>query len=446
MKLKNIAEAESAAQGSEVFPNEADPRRWSSRYRNYAILLLMVIYTINYIDRTIINTIAEPLKNELGLSDTQLGLLTGTAFGILYSVFGVVIGYVSDRVSRARVIALSLFAWSLMTCLCGLASSFALLLAARMGVAVGESGATPATQSIISDSYPRHRRATMLSVYSVGLYIGIVVGALIGGWIGQTFGWRMAFIAVGLPGLPLALLAFFTLREPVRGCFDDAKASGEAPDFLVCAKSMVRIPVVRWALIANVVSPIGVLGFNSFAIPFLMRGYQIDLVTAAFGFALAIGITGALGNLLGGVLADRLGMRRKFWYMGLPAIGYIVAAACMPLSLYQQNLVWMAVLAGFGSIGTAIAFSPVIAVVHGHVGQRMRGTASALMMAVMNLFGMGFGPLMVGSLSDFAVQWFHPATATFEGLRVAMALTTGVLYLLAASAYARAGAHLSRVD
>jgi MFS family permease len=207
----------------------SDPQAFSPAYLRYALGLLTVVYVINFVDRQILSILLQSIKLDLGLSDLQLGLLSGTAFGLFYATLGIPIARLADVFSRKVVMAVCLVIWSGMTALCGTAAGFGLLLAYRVGVGVGEAGGSPPAHSLISDFFPPERRATALGIFSLGVPLGILVGFLAGGWLDETLGWRKAFVVVGLPGLALAAVVALTLKEPLRGHSEGLESDRPAP-------------------------------------------------------------------------------------------------------------------------------------------------------------------------------------------------------------------------
>ena len=206
-----------------------EQRAFSPAYRNYALGILFVGYVVNFVDRSILSLLLEPIKLELSLSDAQLGLLGGLAFAVFYTFLGIPIAALADRRSRGKILAVSMGIWSAMTALCGLAASFWGLLLARIGVGVGEAGASPPSHSLISDYFPIEKRATALSIYALGIPFGTMIGSYVGGWGADTIGWRNTFFLVGLPGIFVALVILFTLREPPRGMSDGKLSAANIP-------------------------------------------------------------------------------------------------------------------------------------------------------------------------------------------------------------------------
>ena len=301
-------------------------------YRRYALGLMVAIYVVNFIDRNIFSILIEPIKAEIHLTDTQLGFLGGISFAIFYTFLGIPIARWADKGNRRNIVCLALLVWSTMTAVTGLARNFWMLLVARIGVAVGEAGCTPPIHSLISDYFPAERRATALSIYSLGIPIGGAFGTLAGGWIGEYFGWRTAFLVVGLPGLLLALLTRLTLRELPRG-FSDGAAVAPAP---ASSMSMGEVLHFLWGLksfrhlsLACALNGFIGYGVGLFTPSFFIRSHGLGLAETSTWLFVS-GLTGMLGTFLGGFLGDRFGRTDKCWYMWIPAIAL---AASIPLNI-----------------------------------------------------------------------------------------------------------------
>ncbi|MEL7489055.1 MAG: MFS transporter, partial [Pseudomonadota bacterium] len=200
---------------------EAKDKPISDAYRLYVLILLTAVYTFNFVDRQIMGILAEDIKTDLGLSDSQLGILIGFAFAVLYTTLGIPIARIADRANRVTIISLSLACWSAFTAICGTAQNFLQLAMARVGVGIGEAGGSPPSHSLISDLYPKEKRAGALAVYALGIPVGVTFAYLGGGWVSENFNWRVTFLALGLPGVLLALIVKFTIREPQRGAQEE---------------------------------------------------------------------------------------------------------------------------------------------------------------------------------------------------------------------------------
>lgn len=364
----------------------------------YVLTLLFLAYVLNFIDRQIVTILQEPIKAELGLSDTQLGLLTGLAFALFYATMGLPLAWLADRKSRRGVIAAAMTVWSGFTMLSGAATGFWSLLAARVGVGVGEAGLTPAAHSLISDTFPPERRAATLAIYSSGIQVGVMLGFLLGGAIGHWFGWRAAFVAAGVPGIVLALLIRFTLPEPPRGRYGAPGIEGTPSSSR--QNSPLRIAAFRFAALGCGFQALVLYGQGQWAPPYLSRVHGLGLTEVAGWLALfAIG-PGAAGIWLSGFLTDRL--RRRFARASLwIAIGSI--SLMLPLELgyaFAPSATAALILWGAIQLLGGVYLAPMISFAHDLVEPRRRATASALLLLAINLIGLGLGPLAVGRASD----------------------------------------------
>jgi MFS family permease len=425
------------------------------------LAILVAIYTCNFIDRSIINALGEAIKTDLQLSDTQLGLLSGISFAILYSTLGIPIARLAERHSRVTIISVCLATWSGFTVLCGFATNFAQLFLARVGVGIGEAGCSPAAQSLISDYYPPHRRSTALAIYSVGLPIGMLFGALAGGWIAHAFGWRMAFAVVGMPGVLLAVLTHLTVKEPARGAYDPPPQSAGTPALTEVVSRLFGKPAFVHLTIGVTLAAFALYGGTAFMVPFLLRGgFGLNLAQAATGYGVFVGVAAAIGVALGGVLTDWAGERDRRYYSLIPGAGFLLAAPLFAWAFVQRDVVSVAACIGLPLILQHLFFGPTYAITHNMVEARMRATATAILFLPATLLGLGFGPPFVGWLSDliaanaFGTGSFAdlcpggvaPASASadlittckaasFAGVKWAIVATLGGVYPLAALFY-----------
>ena len=371
-------------------------------YRNYVLLVLTGVYTFNFIDRQILVILQESIKADLGLSDTQLGLLTGFAFALFYVTLGIPIARFADRSNRKNIIAVSLTVWSAMTALSGFVQNFWQLLLARIGVGVGEAGGSPPAHSIISDYFPAEKRATALSIYSMGIYIGILFGYLAGGWINQYFGWRMAFMAIGLPGIMYALVVFFTVKEPARGQTDKvSKKADEVAGLIAVTKHLLSYKTFLYLAFACGLTTFGSYGVGNFTPPFLARVHGLDSATIGTWLSLTSGIGGGLGTFLGGYLADKLGRKDVRWYLWISIIAGAFKLIPATIFFFSENAQLVLIATFFSTFAVGIFLGPSLAVIHNLVTAKMRAFASAILFFVLNLIGLGFGPMVIGMVSDF---------------------------------------------
>lgn len=382
-------------------PSSDAPPPLSAAYSRYALGLLVVVYVFNFIDRSILSILLEPIKNEFELSDTFLGFLSGIAFALLYTIAGIPIARWSDRGSRSSIIALAVLVWSGMTALTGYAQSATHLVLARVGVGIGEAGCSPPAHSLISDYFPPERRATSLAIYSLGIPIGGGIGFLLGGWINEMFDWRTAFVVVGLPGVVLALLVKLTLKEPIRGRFDPpALAKAQQPSLLYVFRFMYRLKAFRHMAMAAALHSFYGYGAAAFIVSFFVRSHEMGTGEIGTWLAAISCTAGVAGTFLGGYLSDRLGTRDKRWYMWVPLLA---TTAYLPFAflLYLWPEPRTALLLSIpGSMLGGMYLGPTFAMTQSLVPPKMRATASAVLLFVINIIGLGLGPQGVGILSD----------------------------------------------
>lgn len=375
------------------------------RYKWFVLTMLTIVYIFNFIDRQILVILSEPLKADLNLSDAQLGMLTGLAFAALYVTLGIPIARYADMRNRKNIVALSLAFWSLMTAISGRVVNFTQLFVARIGVGVGEAGGSPPAHSIISDYFPQEKRATALSIYSTGIYIGVLLGYVVGGIIAKHYGWRMAFYAIGIPGVIFAAILYATVREPLKGQNDPGGVVKENPSM----KEVMRVLWTKktfWFLaLASGFHTFGTYGVGNFLPPFFQRVHSLDIASVGIGLGLATGLGGAIGTYLGGFISDRLQHRDKRWYIWVPILAGLVNVV-PNLVLFFANDADLALGSSFfTSALSAFFLGPTLAVTHSLVNARMRAFASAILFFILNLIGMGLGPLTIGAVSD----WLMPA-------------------------------------
>lgn len=371
--------------------------------RATVLFLLMLIYTSNFVDRTILSTLAQAIKLDLVISDAQLGLLQGLAFALFYTAMGIPLARLSERVNRVSLIAVCLTIWSGMTALCGLANNFLHLFLCRIGVGIGEAGCTPPAHSLISDLYGSERRATALAVYSFGIPLGVMVGTVSGGWLVEHFNWRVAMVVVGLPGIVLAILLRLIAREPVRGASDHKTVEHEkAPSIREVARHLFGNKAFAHITIgATLVGFVG-YGTGTFAFAYFIRMFHVGYAELGLAFGLVTGLSAGLGTLLGGWMSDWAGRRDRSWYALLPAIGLLFATPLYIIAFTRGDwvtAVWWMLLPGlfhYAYIG------PTLGVMQNLALPRMRATATALFFVVVNLIGLGVGPYATGALIDFA--------------------------------------------
>jgi MFS family permease len=381
---------------------QSNPYR-SSRASRYALLLLTVVYAFNFIDRQLLAILQESIKSDLGLTDGQLGLLAGFAFAVFYVSAGIPIARWADRSNRRNIVAGSIFLWSFMTAISGFTQNYIQLLLARIGVGVGEAGGSPPSHSIISDIFPPEKRASAMGFYSTGVNIGILFGFLLGGWLNEFFGWRVAFIVVGFPGLFLAILVRTTLAEPIRGLNENkpSKAKEDTPDFRQALATLWSRRSFRHMAFAASLNAFCGYSSASWTASFMIRSHQMSTGELGTWLALISGVGGAIGVVCGGILADKLALRDKRWYVWVSALAGLISVPFIA-SIYLADSAYLALsLSVIPGLLHNVYLGSTIATTHHLVGLRMRALSSAVLFLILNLIGLGLGPLLVGLLSDY---------------------------------------------
>lgn len=367
----------------------------------WVLFLMTLTYTSSFMDRTILSVLQTPIKEELQLSDTQLGLLGGFAFALFYSTLGIPVARLAERVDRRWLITVSLAIWSVATAASGLARGFASLFALRVAVGVGEAGASPPAHSLITDFFPPRKRGTAFSIYSLGVSAGVLIGSIAGGYAAQAYGWRATFAIFGIPGLLLAVIIPLTIREPERGRLDTAQPKEEAPpSFGTVLRRFSEKRALFHCVAGASIAAFGAYSILSFAAPFFVRNYQASLSEAGLFLGLTGGLSAGIGLFFSGLITDKLSLRDQRWAVWVPAIGLLLAAPGYVIGfLAPSKELAMAILL-VPPIFQYLYMGPTFGLMHNMVTPRMRATATALLYLSVNLFGMGLGPTLTGFLSD----------------------------------------------
>jgi len=395
-----------------------------SAYAYYVLAVLFVVYIFNFIDRQILAILLQPIKEDLKISDTALGFLTGFAFAVFYTFTGLPLARLADRWVRRSLIAMSISAWSVMTATCGLARGFTDLALARIGVGIGEAGATPPAHSLISDYFPPEKRATALAVYASGVPVGVGLGYWVGGTINDAFGWRMAFFVVGLPGLLLALLVRLTVREPVRGMSERAPVSTRQYTIGEVWRFLTAIPAGRHVSLAAAFIAFAGYGLAAWIPAFFVRIHHMTPGTLGLWMSWITALGGAVGSFSGGVIADR-------WVRTQPRartyISMIGALLSIPFNvasvlLSDHRLALLSFLPAM--VCGTLWFGPAASIVQDLVPPAMRAVASAVFIFILTIIGLGAGPQAIGILND----WI----GTPDAIRYSLLFVAVIMNLLSA--------------
>jgi predicted MFS family arabinose efflux permease len=435
-----MADAATAPAGNATIPDDL------KRHRVYALIILTLIYWSSHIDRSIVGILAEPIKKEMGLTDSQIGFLGGFAFAIFYATLGVPLALLADRTNRRNIIVGAVAVWSAMTVACGFASNYVQLVLARIGVGIGEAGSSPQSHSMIADMYAPHERSRAMAIYTMGVPIGVMTGFMIGGFVSTHWGWRAAFFVAGLPGLILAVILWFTVREPQRGLADGLvpgvrklQSFGEVMNGLGLAfKFIWQSKACRHVVIGLTLTSFVGYGGTFFVAAFLERTHEIPRQTLGLILGPIAGVFGVIGTFLGGYLADRMARRDlkwNAWVMGLAKF----AAAPLILTFYLIDDFNVAVLFYLpAAVLGAFYLGPSFAIVQSVAPLAIRATAAAITLFILNFIALGLGPWFVGFVSDLLGPMFGT-----DSLRYALMGTSlinvwaGIHFLLAGPAYRR---------
>ncbi|KGE03482.1 spinster family MFS transporter [Pseudohaliea rubra] len=401
--------------------NNVRDDNFSSRYRRFVLVMLTIVYAFNFIDRQILVILQEPIKADMGLTDAQLGLLSGFTFAVIYVTAGIPIAYLADRGNRRNIVAAALAVWSGMTALSGLVQSYGQLLLARVGVGLGEAGGSPPAHSMISDYYPPEQRGTALSFYSSGIYIGILLGYAFGGILADTFGWRAAFMVVGLPGILFAIVLALTVREPPRGRWDAAGSNDHRPSIGETLRLLRERRSFWYVAMGCALTSYVSYGNGNFLPSLLIRNHGMSVGDVGLVLSLVAGLSGAIGTFLGGYLGDRLAVGDRRWYVWVPAIGGGLAFFPYFYVILSNHTTSVLAVLAVVSVVNSLYLGPSIAIAHALVPPRMRALTSAVLFFVLNMIGLGLGPFFTGLASDLLAPM-----AGDQNLRWAMVITACV--------------------
>ena len=404
----------------------------SAQRRAVALGTLTLLYFFNFVDRQIIAILVEPIKADLGLADWQLGVVSGVAFAALYATLGIPIARLADRSHRVNIISVAVAFWSAMTAACGLAQNFVHLVLARIGVGVGEAGLTPPAHSLIADMYPEERRATALAVYQLGVPTGALFGLLAGGLIADAWGWRVAFFAVGLPGILLALVAKWAIPEPRAGAGGFAAPAQVQPPFFESLALLWRIRAFRHVAAGFALVSFVTFGYNAWLPALLGRMHGLSTADIALWLGPVGFVSGVAGTFLGGLACDRLGQRDPRWYAWLLVIGFAVSIPFLGIVFFAPTATLAIAAYVVPNFLIGMNMGPTFAMAQFLAPEGLRAMVSSILLFFANMIGLGLGPLTIGALSDVLAP-----TAGVGSLRLALLIVLPVLawcavhYLLA---------------
>lgn len=415
---------------SSVTPQPAGDDQKPTAYAWYVATLLMLAYVMSMVDRKFPFILVESIKKDLSLSDTQIGLLTGMMFTLVYATIAIPIARIADRSSRKTILGVALLIWSGLTSAGGLAMNFWQLAAARAGVAVGEAACSPAAHSMISDYFSPKYRARALGFYFMGAYLGVLIGLGAAGWINDLANWRVAMFVLGVPGVVLGALIMLTVREPVRRA---VTGKGAAPPLSVTLLRIFSQPALVLVLIGEVMISFTFGGVQAFAPAYLMRTFGMTSTEVGWSYGLCVGVAGVLGSLLGGFIGDRFRVR-PWRSLGIVALSLAVCAPTLAIALHSASYVIFLLCFFVAQTGMMVQAGPSFAFMHSRLSPRMYAVGSAVMLFAQSGLGISFGPLTAGMLSDHLT-----AAGSDNGLRLALlivlipAVLSVVLYILAAA-------------
>lgn len=409
-----------------------------SKLQARVLALLLLAYVFNFLDRQILSILKIPIKAELGLSDTQLGLMGGIAFASVYSTLAIPFARYADRGRRVKVIAVAVAVWSGFTALCGAAANFWQLFLARMGVGVGEAGGVAPSYALIADYFPPARRARALAIFSLGIPIGSALGLYFGGWLATALNWRWAFALIGLAGVPVAIAIWRFIPEPTRGALDAIEVDTGEPRFLDVISVLLTKPSF-WLLSFGAASA-SICGYGlGFWLPSYFHvslGLPLDQIGTYFGSIVLVG--GVLGIYLGGWLGDRLGGARPGAFALVPGVAFLLTAPLYAMAMFNQSFALGLLLFTAAYMLSLAWLGPVINSVQNLVPPAMRATASASMLLINNLIGIGFGTFIFGYLSDLLKPIYGDESLRYSILYgLAFYLVAGALMLAAAATLKR---------
>lgn len=384
----------------------------------YVVWLLFVVNMLNYVDRMILSILIEDIRQEIPMSDAQIGIVTGLAFALFYAFAGLILGRLSDLYSRRKILSIAITGWSLATAACGLAANFWHILAARVLVGFGEAGTMPASQSLLGDYCNLKQRAAAYAILAAGGSMGLTVGLAGGGWLAEQYGWRAAFFIAGAMGLPIAAIVAFTMRDPERGRQDEGASSHEGTSYRETISTLLRNRTYCWIVLASSCTGFMLYGVAQWMPAYLIREYGLSTGEVGLIFGFAMGVGAGIGAIFGGFLTNRLVLRGAHWLLTVPLLVNSVIVPGYWLMLYSPSLEVTIGALFLVNVFGALGFGSIMAGLHSVIPAGMRASGSAIYGLVSSLFGVGLAPFLVGVLSDF----FSGGAQDAASLRTALAI------------------------
>ena len=370
-------------------------------YRTRLLIILFLMSAFNIADRMGLAMTSPAIKRDLLLSDTQLGMLLGLGYAVFFALLALPIARLAEHKSRTGIIAIAVAVFGVMLALCGFVQNFAQFFLCRIGVGAGDAGFNPPVASLVGDHYPLHKRASAMGIIWLGAPLGAITGSILGGWFAQNLGWRMWFVALGLPAIVLAIVAFVTLRDPPRGMSDPLSISTAKPP------SMVKVIGFLWSktsyrhiLFGAALAAISMGALASFFPRFLVSTFHTTLSHTGMYLGLMSGSAMAMGMTLGGIGLDAVGRRERRWYVWGPSMGLLLCAPLFISAILQQTVAASMVLLFFAHIALFVYWTPTLAMAQNMVGANMRASSGFIVSLVISVIGMGIGPTLIGILSD----------------------------------------------
>lgn len=418
---------------------------YSKAYLGYVLFVLFLGMTLSFADRQLINILVEPIKAEFGATDTEMGLLTGLAFVLLYATMSIPLARLADRKSRRNILMIAMAVWSAMTALCGMSANFLQLALARFGVGIGEAGGGPASYSIAADYFSPQRRNTVFGILAAGAPFGVLLSMYGGAVVATHYGWRATFLGLGIPGILLAILIYFTVQEPPRGRWDTQRSDAPELGIRHVLQLLWRDRALRYTALASGLTSISGFASAAWLPSFFIRVHDLSLVEAGLALGLGGTLGGMLGGVMGGVLADRLARRNPRWQLNVAAIGTLlsVPAQCLVLlwphgaavTIGGMNLPVAVMLVPVGASFLAFMQGPAVAAVQNVAAPPIRTQATAAFFFVTSALGMGFGPVSIGIINDAIAHTAGDEAVRYSLLGSLVFMLIGALLFWRASHY-----------